>query len=142
MLTVIAILGILVLLAAPKFLGYAEKANIVKIQSGIKAVETAANLKSLENPEFTKDWVVLTPDKLEEINDSGKLIDKNGFIKENLDGGKNVPLKDLDNGIVVENLFFLKMKNLFITITRILMFLKIQTALQSFQKLMKEQKEE
>lgn len=31
LLTVIAILGILVLLAAPKFLGYAEKANIVKI---------------------------------------------------------------------------------------------------------------
>ena len=97
LLTVIAILGILVLLAASKFLGYAEKANIVKIQSGIKAVETAVNLKSLENPEFTKDWVVLTPDKLREINDSGKLIDKNGFIKENLDGGKNVPLKDLDN---------------------------------------------
>lgn len=54
-------------------------------------------MKSLENPEFTKDWVVLTPDKLQEINDSGKLIDKNGFIKEDLDGGKNVPLKDLDN---------------------------------------------
>lgn len=96
LLTVIAILGILVLLAAPKFLGYTEKANIAKIQTGIKAVETAIDLKYIENPNFTEDWVVLSPDKLQEINDSGKLIDKNGFIKENLDKGKHVPLKDLD----------------------------------------------
>ena len=97
LLTVIAILGILVLLAAPKFLGYTEKANIAKIQTGIKAVETAVDLKSMENPDFTKDWVVLTPDQLQKINDSGKLIDREGFIKENLENGKNVPLEELDN---------------------------------------------
>ena len=97
LLTVIAILGILVLLAAPKFLGYAERANIAKIQTGIKSVETVLDLNTLDNPELTKDWVVLTPEQLQEINDSGKLIDRNGFIKEDLDGGKYIPLKDLDS---------------------------------------------
>ena len=96
LLTVIAILGILVLLAAPKFLGYTEKANIAKIQTGIKAVETAIDLKSLENPDLTKNWDVIESTDLQEINDSGKLIDKKGHIKEDLEGGKKIPLKNLD----------------------------------------------
>ena len=97
LLTVIAILGILVLLAAPKFLNYTEKANMVKIQTGIKSVETVIDLNYFENPELTKNWIVLDSDKIKEINDSEKLIDRNGLIKENFNGGKYIPLKDLDS---------------------------------------------
>lgn len=97
LLTVIAILGILVLLAAPKFLGYTEKANVVKIQSELKAIETAVDLNSIDNPEFSKHWVTLDSDEVQELNDSGKLIDKNGNIKDDLEGGIYVKLEDLDS---------------------------------------------
>ena len=98
LLTVIAILGILVLLAAPKFLGYTEKANIAKIQTGIKSLETVIDLNSMQNPDLTKDWVVLSPDKIEEINDSEKLINKKGLIKVDLEeGSKSIPLERTSN---------------------------------------------
>ena len=94
LLTVIAILGILVLIAAPRFLGYTEKANILKIQTGIKSLEAVIDLNLTENPNLTKDWILLTPGEVQEINESKKLIDRNGFIKDDLEeGSKYIPLK-------------------------------------------------
>ena len=97
LLTVIAIIGILTLLSAPKFLGYTEKTNIVKIQTGIKSVETFVNLKDMEDSNFTEDWTNLTSEEIQEINDSGKLIDRKGLIKEILEeGAKHIPLKEIE----------------------------------------------
>lgn len=97
LLTVIAILGILTLLSISSFLGYTEKTNIVKIQTGIESVETVVDAKYLENPNLTEDWIVLTQEEIQKINDSNKLINREGLLKKTLDeGAKHIPLKELE----------------------------------------------
>lgn len=46
MLVVILILGLLVLLAAPKFLGSSEKAELARIKHDVKAIETEVEADS------------------------------------------------------------------------------------------------
>ena len=52
LLTVIAILGILVLLAAPKFLGYTEQAKLAQIKNDVAAHEKQVSLELLEDPSY------------------------------------------------------------------------------------------
>lgn len=49
LLVVIAILGILVLLAAPRFLGYTKAANVATMQADVKVLSNAALVYSIEN---------------------------------------------------------------------------------------------
>ena len=52
LLTVIAILGILVLLAAPRFLGYTEQAKLAQIKNDVAAHEKQVSLELLEDSSY------------------------------------------------------------------------------------------
>ena len=56
LLTVIAILGILVLLAAPKFLGYTAQASEARAKADIKTFETAIASKLALDQGTTESW--------------------------------------------------------------------------------------
>ena len=58
LIVVIAILGVLVLLASPRFLGYTEKAEIAKLNNNAKVLETASQMYHMDND----DWPRLTDD--------------------------------------------------------------------------------
>lgn len=88
LIVVIAILGILVLLAAPKFLGYTEKAKVVQIQSDIKGLETAINSKLLEDPELLKGEPPVSNDTIKGYQSKSTLyhISKDSSVVSNQDG--------------------------------------------------------
>lgn len=79
LLTVIAILGILVLLAAPKFLGYTEKANIAHIKSDVKTYETQLTVEELENKDLSKDWIVVASEDVDKYISEKSLYDEYGL---------------------------------------------------------------
>ena len=58
LIVVIAILGILVLLAAPRMLGYTERAKIAELTNNNKVIETASQMYHMDND----DWPRLTDD--------------------------------------------------------------------------------
>lgn len=62
LLTVIAILGILVLLAAPKFLGYTAQANVAAMKADAKMLSNSAMIYSAEQEIAgnSNNWPVLT----------------------------------------------------------------------------------
>lgn len=77
LIVVIAILGILVLLAAPNFLGYTEKAQIAKLTSNAKSIEKASEMFYMDN----EDWPRLTdePYTSDELKDfSERIYDTTG----------------------------------------------------------------
>ena len=84
LLTVIAILGILVLLAAPKFLGYTEQAKLTQIKNDSKAHETALNLEMTNNLDYinymVQNWEPADYTELTEASYKGLLYDKTGKI--------------------------------------------------------------
>lgn len=90
LLTVIAVLGILVLLAAPKFIGYTEQARMAHIKNDIKAHESQASAKLTENPEEYLEWLVLDDTEVEGMNLSGKVYDKRGSVRSDLMGTNHV----------------------------------------------------
>jgi prepilin-type N-terminal cleavage/methylation domain-containing protein len=49
LIVVIAIIGILVMLAAPRFLGYTKDANVAAMKSDVKVLSDAANLYNIEH---------------------------------------------------------------------------------------------
>ena len=54
LIVVVAILGILVMLAGPKLLGYVEKAELTRIQHDVKVMEQEMKLAMLEEVEMNK----------------------------------------------------------------------------------------
>lgn len=92
LIVIIAVLGILVLVAAPKFLGHTEDAKLAQIKNDIKSYESQAIIKLAINPSLQSEWTSLTAEEMEEINNSNKAIDKKGNIVDNLVGGKNYVL--------------------------------------------------
>ena len=62
LLVVLVILGILVLIAAPRFLGYSKDANVTAMQADAKVLENAALIYNVEN----EGWPVVnyTPDAI------------------------------------------------------------------------------
>ena len=85
LLTVIAILGILVLLAAPKFLGYTEQAKLAQIKNDVKAHEIQLSLN------LTDDFSYLEADDYD-----GDICRLNyyGYL-ENLSSKNKITGKDL-----------------------------------------------
>ena len=87
LLTVIAILGLLVLLATPKFLGYIENANETHLKNDIKAYETQLELDRImdgvvDEEKYLADsgWKTLKKSEIDSYIDSGSLYDKNGLV--------------------------------------------------------------
>lgn len=95
LLTVIAILGILVLLAAPKLLGYTEQAKMAHIKNDVKAYENVIEVKLTENSQFTANWDLINKSEIDSLKNSGSLYDRTGVVKESysLMGGvyKKIP---------------------------------------------------
>ena len=52
LIVVMAVIGILVLLAAPKFLGYTKDANVTAMQSDAKVLSNAALMYNIDNEVF------------------------------------------------------------------------------------------
>ena len=82
LLTVVAILGILVLIAAPKFLGYNEKAHVAHIKADVKILESEIDAKSLGLPDLSKDWKTMNSTKMENLVKKGKVYDKKGKVTQ------------------------------------------------------------
>lgn len=94
LIVVIAILGILVLLAAPNFLGYTEKAQIAKLTSNAKSIQKASEIYYMDK----EDWPRLTdePYTSEELKDfSERMYDVTGK-EANLDPNGNYYNIDYD----------------------------------------------
>ena len=82
LLTVIAILGILVLLAMPKFTSYVEHAKLAQIKNDTKVHEDFIDAKRATDVDFHKEWVEINPIILAEQIMFGKLYNKTGLLKE------------------------------------------------------------
>ena len=52
MLVVVAIIGILVLLALPRYVGYTKDANVATVQADIRVLEGAALMANIDNEEW------------------------------------------------------------------------------------------
>ena len=83
LLTVIAILGILVLLAAPRFLGYSEHARLAQIKNDIKVHETFIDSKLILDSKFTESWDEISKSDLESFKNENSIYDKRGLLKSN-----------------------------------------------------------
>ena len=82
LLTVIAIFGILVLIAAPKFLGYTAKANVSHIKADVKTYETRLAVDELENKNLSKDWTIVAPEDVDKYISEKSLYDEYGLVKD------------------------------------------------------------
>jgi len=79
LIVVMAIIGILVLLAIPKFMGYTEKAKLTKLKSNTKVLETASERYYIEH----QDWPRLSniPYTSEQITTfAQEITDKTGQV--------------------------------------------------------------
>lgn len=79
LLIVVAILGILVLLAIPKFIGYADKAQVTQIKNDVKVGEEEISKHILEYGNLD-DFGIYT------IPDGTKVYDKRGEITNKIEG--------------------------------------------------------
>ena len=88
LIVVIAVLGILVLLAASRFLGYTEDAKLVQIQNDVKVVENALEIELIDDPNYiaNKGWVSIPLETMNGYVEEGSLFDTKGNVDEELDG--------------------------------------------------------
>ena len=78
---VIAIIGILVLLATPRFLGYTQNAQLTRIWHDIKASENYSDEVLINNDNKIPDhWAPVGNDKLNQIAVDKKLYDVKGIV--------------------------------------------------------------
>ena len=86
LLTVVAILGIIILIAVPKFLGYTEKAKIAHIKNDVKVAEVIMSEYSMNKKGFPDEWPDVSVAKLRDIASNSKLYDVTGYTSEVPDG--------------------------------------------------------
>jgi type IV pilus assembly protein PilA len=95
LIVVMAVIGILVLLAAPKFLGYTKDANVTAMQSDAKVLSNAALMYNIDNEVFPVKGITTIDDetsykdviedaKYEIVDDSdlANYLVANGFVLE------------------------------------------------------------
>lgn len=80
LIVVIAVLGILVLLAAPKFLGYVEEAKLAQIKNDSKAHESFIEVKRVNKDDYYKGWRPVSPETLKGQIKSKNLYNKTGLL--------------------------------------------------------------
>lgn len=86
LIVVIAVLGILVLLAAPRFLNYVEEARIANIKHDIKVVEGVITEHLVLNDKLPEDWTDTSIDNLNKTASQNRLYEKQGLAKRVEDG--------------------------------------------------------
>lgn len=89
LIVVIAILGILVLLATPKFIGYVEDAKLAQIKNDVKAYESEMTALLIKDPTAGDMWIMTEADYMDE-----KFYDKRGLIEEDLSGQRFYVIND------------------------------------------------
>lgn len=94
LIVVMAIIGILVLLAMPKFLGYTQRARITNIKHDVKVAEDKIEEYLIKYHKLPDDWVEVTKEQLEALKDEKKLYDKEGLVENNVDDGEYKIIKD------------------------------------------------
>lgn len=80
LLVVIGVLGILVLLAAPKFLGYTKDAKLVQVKSDIRTLENSIAAERTFDDMLLAEWSPVSNELMEEYRDSDSLINKKGLV--------------------------------------------------------------
>lgn len=93
LIVVIAVLGILVLLAAPKFLGYTKDAKLAQIVADIKTIENSVNAELTEDDDFISGWTSISKEKMGEYQESKDLVSKKGLIENNKFEGEYVKVE-------------------------------------------------
>lgn len=102
LIVVIAVLGILVLLAAPKFLGYLEKSEITNIQNDTKVVENLVTVK-MSTDKYVKESEPVAVNSLLDLAYEGKLFDLKGKVT-NIDGaGKKETYSKVSDGVLKDS---------------------------------------
>lgn len=82
LIVVIAVIGILVLLAAPKFLGYTQEAKLSQIKNDVKTNENLVTIELVSNEKFMDGWTNVEKTELEGYRDSKSLYDTKGVVKD------------------------------------------------------------
>lgn len=82
LLVVIGILGILVLLAAPKLLGYTKDAKLTQVKNDVRVHEVAIEADRILDDTFIDGWTIAQNEDLESFKDSDSLFDKKGIVSE------------------------------------------------------------
>ncbi|NBK97283.1 MAG: prepilin-type N-terminal cleavage/methylation domain-containing protein, partial [Erysipelotrichia bacterium] len=80
-LVVVAIIGILTLLAVPRFIGHTQKAELVRIQHDIKAMEREIGAELINKDDEFDSWEDNNKD-LNQLVQNKKLFDNKGVAKE------------------------------------------------------------
>lgn len=98
LIVVIAILGILVLLALPKFLGHTEDAKLVQIKNDVKVIENALEIKLLDDSDYiaNKGWESISLETMNGYVEEGSLFDSKGKVDEEILGGEFYIIEDED----------------------------------------------
>ena len=113
LLTVISVLGILVLIAAPKFLGYTEKAHLSHIKADIKTIENSIDSKLLVKDDLLESWEDVDDTVLRSGLDERKLYNKKKLLTtepENIDSFKKIDLKSIQVNSNLEGEFLFNKK--------------------------------
>jgi len=76
---VMAIIGVLVLLAMPKFMSYMQKAKTTNIKHDIAVTETALAATLVKDNKFPSIWRNISNDELKTFADANKIYDKQGL---------------------------------------------------------------
>ena len=80
-LVVIAIVGILALLAVPRFIGHTQKAELVRIQHDVKAMEKEIGAKLINGDNEFNKWGSNSKD-LNQLTQENKLFENEGIAKK------------------------------------------------------------
>lgn len=81
LIVVIAVIGILILLAMPKFLSYTKDAKFVQIKNDVKAYENVIEAERMSNDNFIDDWFVIDKVELKDYKNEGSLFDKKNIVE-------------------------------------------------------------
>lgn len=82
LIVVLSIVAVLVLLAAPRFLGYTKDAKITKIVNDVKIIEQAVDEYLIENEEFPGEMESISKSMLDTMGKGGVLYSIKGEIEE------------------------------------------------------------
>ncbi len=80
-LVVVAIIGILALLAIPRFIGHTQKAELVRIQHDVKAMEKEIGAKLINGDDSFNEWESNSKDLNQLVQDK-ELFENEGVAKE------------------------------------------------------------
>ena len=97
LIVVIAIIGILVLLAAPRFLGYTQNAQLVRIRHDVKTAENYADeILIVNDNKLPQHWTSVGDNQLNQFANEGKLYDITGIIvdENEIEEGEYFLIKD------------------------------------------------